>query len=317
MNNEQRVVAMYLITGGAGFIGSHIVEKLLSMGKTVRVLDNFSTGKRENLKEWADKIELIEGDIRDINTVKKALKGVHFCIHQAAIPSVARSLKDPVGTTEVNIRGTLSILYEAKNAGVKKVVYASSSSVYGDSKELPQKETQLPNPLSPYALTKLTGEHYCRISHNAFSLPVAALRFFNVFGERQDAMSDYSAVIPRFIHALLSGKSPVIYGDGEQSRDFTYVSNVVDAVLASCERSEADGEVFNIACGRDTTVNKLLSILQKITGFNTKPVYMEQRAGETKRSLADIAKAKQLLGFSPKVGLEEGLKKTVQGCIQK
>ncbi len=301
---------MYLVTGGAGFIGSHVVERLLASGYSVCVFYNFSTGRKEIVKKWIDEIELIEGDIRDINTVEKAFKGVHFCIHQAAIPSVARSLKDPVGVTEVNVRGTLNILTRARDAGVKRVVYASSSSVYGNSEELPQREAQLPEPRSPYALTKLTGEHYCRVFYNAFSLPVVTLRFFNVFGQRQDAASAYSAVIPRFIRALASGDRPIIYGDGEQSRDFTYIDNVVEAVLASCEKEEAVGEVFNIACGKSATLNELLGILQKIIKVNTEPIHKEERPGDIKRSLADITKARQLLGFSPEVGLEEGLRKT-------
>jgi len=301
----------FLVTGGAGFIGSHIVEELLKRGEKVRVLDNFSTGKRENIAPFLKEIELIEGDIRNPEVVKKAMKGVNYVLHQAALPSVFRSIKDPLTTNEVNVLGTLNILMAAKEARVKKIVYASSSSVYGDTPSLPKREDMQPSPLSPYALSKLAGEEYSRLFTSLYGLEIISLRYFNVFGPRQDPTSQYAAVIPKFISSLLKGERPTIYGDGEQSRDFTYVSNVVSANLLATASKVKKG-IFNIACGKRITVNELVKGLNGIMNMDIEPLYTHPRPGDVRHSQADISRAGKVLGYKVEVNFEEGLKKTVE-----
>jgi len=302
---------VYLVTGGAGFIGSNIVEELLKRGEKVRVLDNFSTGKRENILPFLDRIELIEGDIRSYHIVREAVDGVDFVLHQAALPSVPRSIKDPITTNEVNVGGTLNILNAALDAGVKRVVYASSSSIYGNSEVLPKREDMTPNPMSPYAVSKLAGEKYCQVFSQIYRLETVCLRYFNVFGPRQDPNSQYSAVIPKFIAAMKKGERPTIYGDGKQSRDFTYVANVVEANLLACQVNSALGEVFNIACGKRYSLLGLVSKLNEIFGNNIEPIFTEPRKGDVRHSLASIVKAKKLIGYNPSVGFEQGLRKVV------
>jgi len=306
-------MSLYLVTGGGGFIGSNIVEELVKRGEKVRVLDNFSTGKRENILPYIDKIELIEGDIRSYHIVREAVDGIDFILHQAALPSVPRSVKDPITTNEVNVTGTLNVLDAAKDARVKRIVFASSSSIYGDSEMLPKTEDMMPKPLSPYAVAKLAGEKYCQVFTQIYGLETVALRYFNVFGPNQDPSSQYSAVIPKFINAIKNGEPPTIYGDGEQSRDFTYVENVVNANLLACKEGLEDisGEVFNIACGKRVTVNELVESINEILGTDIKPVYAEPRRGDVKHSLANIGKAQQFLGYEVKVEFFEGLKNII------
>ncbi len=304
-------VMKFLVTGGAGFIGSNLVERLLGRGDSVRILDNFSTGKRENISGFERDVEVIEGDIRDIETVQRAMKGVDFCLHQAAVTSVTRSIENPIDTSEVNIEGTLKVLLSAKELGGVKVVYAGSASVYGNNPVLPRREDLVPEPVSPYAVSKFSGECYCRMFYKTFSIPVVILRYFNVFGKRQRGNSPYSAVIPKFIQALREGEKPIIYGNGSQTRDFTHVENVVNAVLLACEKDEANGEIFNIACGKKVSINELLNCLSKLMQVETKPGYAEETPGDVKHSVADISKASRVLGYKPETGLEEGLKKTL------
>jgi len=304
-------MAFYLVTGGAGFIGSNIVHFLIKKGERVRVLDNFLTGKKENLASIRDKIELIEGDIRNFEICLKATKGVDYVLHQAALPSVPRSIEDPLTTSEININGTLNILLASLKNKIKRVVYASSSSIYGDSPVLPKKEEMTPSPLSPYAITKLTGEYYCKVFYQIYGLETVILRYFNVFGPCQDPTSQYAAVIPKFIRAMLKGERPIIYGDGEQSRDFTYVENVVMANILSATKKEASGKVFNIATQKRITINELVKEINNILNTNIKPEYASPRPGDIKHSLADITAAKKILGYNPKVQFREGLEKTV------
>ncbi len=302
----------FLVTGGAGFIGSHIVEELVGRGDRVRVLDNFLTGKKENLGPFLEKIEFIEGDIRDLETCRRAVRDIDFVLHQAALPSVPRSIEDPLLTSEINIRGTLNMLWASVEARVKKFVFASSSSVYGDEERLPQKEGNEGKVLSPYALTKLVGEKYCRLFRDVYGLETIALRYFNVFGPRQDPLSQYAAVVPLFITAVLHGQRPRIFGDGEQSRDFTYVANAVSANLRAVEApAEAAGGVFNIACGKSATVNKLAAEINRLAGTSIEPLHVEPRPGDIRHSLADISRAEKMLFFRPPVSFEEGLKKTL------
>jgi nucleoside-diphosphate-sugar epimerase len=302
----------YLVTGGAGFIGSNIVEYLVKEGKKVRILDNFSSGRRNNIAHLLDKIEVVEGDIRDFWTVIQAVKGVRYILHQAALPSVQRSVNNPLTSNEVNINGTLNLLEAAKEYGVKRLIYASSSSVYGDTPNLPKREDMPPKPLSPYAITKLAGEEYCQTFSKLYDLSTVCLRYFNVFGARQDPTSQYSAVIPKFIRLLLDGKIPIIYGDGEQSRDFTFVQNVVDANILACHSNISSGEVINIACGENFTLNHLVSTLNQIIGTKIKPEYVQAKPGEIRHSLADISKAQKLLNYQARVSFVEGLKKVVE-----
>lgn len=305
-------MSLYLVTGGAGFIGSSIAEELIRRGEKVRILDNFSTGKRENIAEFMDGIELIEGDLRDLEIVKKAMEGVDFVLHEGALPSVERSIREPLTTNGVNITGTLNVLIAAREIKVKRVVYASSSSVYGDTPTLPKKEGMKPNPQSPYAVTKLIGEEYCRIFYSIYGLETVSLRYFNVFGPRQDPGSQYAAVIPKFITLMLTGKSPPIYGDGEQSRDFTFIDNVIEANLRACKANRVSGKVFNIACGKSVTINELVERLNRILQTRIKPTYQSARKGDVRHSLADISQARENLHYSPEIGFDAGLEKTVK-----
>lgn len=305
-------MAKFLVTGGGGFIGSNLSERLVRKGHGVRILDNFSTGRRENLLSFQDRIEVIEGDLRNPGKVREAVKGVDFVLHQGALPSVVRSIENPLECTEVNVGGTLNLLWACRREGIKRVVYASSSSVYGDSEVLPKVETHLPNPLSPYAASKLAGEHYCSVFTRVYGLETVSLRYFNVFGSRQDPVSQYAAVIPRFITALIREEAPEIYGDGEQTRDFTYIDNVVEANIQACFREGVAGNVFNIACGERVSLNQLLEILRAVTGSAVEPRHSPPRPGDIRHSLADISKAQGRLGYSLKVDLREGLRRTVK-----
>jgi UDP-glucose 4-epimerase len=306
------VSGKYLVTGGAGFIGSHLVEALVKKGQDVRVLDNFLTGNKENLAEFRGQIDLVEGDIRDLSTCEQALDGVDFVLHQAALPSVPRSIEDPIQTNAINVAGTLNLLVASKNAGVKKFVFASSSSVYGDDPSLPKKEGKEGIPLSPYAVTKLVGEKYLRIFSEIFGLGTVSLRYFNIFGPRQDPHSQYAAVIPNFITKVIDGESPTIFGDGEQSRDFTFVANVVKANLMAVESEDISGEVFNIACGDRITVNTLFAKIRQSFKLDIDPIYDEPRPGDILHSFADIAKAKEMMAYVPAVSFDDGLEETIQ-----
>ena len=308
----------YLVTGGAGFIGSNIVKELLIRGENVSVLDNFATGRRENLFKFKGNpnFELIEGDLRSFNIVRNAVKGVDFILHQGALPSVPRSINDPITTNDVNILGTLNILESAKEFSVKRVVYASSSSVYGNSETLPKVEDMPVAPLSPYALSKYTGERYCQIYYKIYGLETVVLRYFNVFGPNQDPTSQYSAVIPKFIKLMKEDKQPIIYGDGTQSRDFTYVANVVKANLLACTTEGCVGEVFNIACGERYTLIQLVENINQILSKNIEPIFEKERIGDIKHSLAGISKAKKLINYQPTVDFSEGLEKTVEFFVR-
>lgn len=316
VNRKAIMKKLYLVTGGAGFIGSNIAEHLLRNSNHVRVLDNLSTGKRENLDfvkglDVKDgQFEFIEGDIRDLDICKRATEGVDFVLHQAALPSVARSVEDPIATNEVNVKGTLNLLWASKEAGVKRFVYASSSSVYGDSPTLPKREDMKPNPLSPYAVSKLTGEYYCNNFYNLYGLETVSLRYFNVFGPRQDPTSQYAAVVPRFVKSVIEKERPTIFGDGEQSRDFTYIENVIKANILAVKAKGISNRVFNIACEKRTTVNQLLKEIKEVIGSDITPVFKDRRPGDVKHSLADIEKARRELKFSPDFSLREGLIKT-------
>lgn len=310
----------YLITGGAGFIGSHLVEALLKKGQTVRVLDNFSTGRRANLDaviarcrvERGDpRLTIVEADIRDPKVCEESVAGVDYVLHQAALPSVPRSIADPIGTTAVNVTGTLNLLWAAKEAKVKRFVYASSSSVYGDTPVLPKVESLPTNPLSPYAVSKLAGEQFCKAFYRAYGLPTVALRYFNVYGPRQDPESQYSAAIPRFVAALRAGKTVTIYGDGKQSRDFTFIDDCVRANLLACRSKHAVGEAMNIGCGDRTTINALYGELSRLLHVTAQPEYVDPRPGDVKHSLADLTRAHALLGYKPKVNIKTGLKRVV------
>ncbi len=305
-------MARYVVTGGAGFIGSHIVEELVRRNETVTVIDNFSTGKRENVKPFEGTAEIIDADISQAKNLAQILKGAEYVIHQAAIPSVPKSIIDPVRSHEANVNGTLQLLVACREAGVKRVVYASSSSLYGDSPTLPKHEGMMPNPLSPYGAQKLFGETYCQVFTKSYGLETVSLRYFNVFGPRQDATSQYSGVLALFIPAVLEGRRPTIYGDGEQSRDFTYVKNVVEANLLACKAPGVAGQFFNVACGDRITVNSMLQQINKITGKDISPVYADARAGDIKHSQADITRAKERLSYVPRVSFEEGLRDTIE-----
>jgi UDP-glucose 4-epimerase len=304
-------MAVYLVTGGAGFIGSHLVEELVKRGEQVRVLDNFSTGKRENLTPFLDRIELVEGDIRSYHIVREVVKGVDYVLHQGALPSVPRSVNDPITTNEVNVGGTLNILDASRNAGVKRVVYASSSSVYGANKELPKREDMLPQPISPYAVAKLTGEKYCHVFSRTYGLETVALRYFNVFGPRQDPKSQYSAVIPKFVVGMMEGEELKIHGDGTQSRDFTYVSNVVEANLLAVQAKGVSGEVFNLACGRSLSLNEMVEHIAQVLNRKENIVYGPPQSGDVTHSLADISRTRQYLGYEPRVPVREGLERVM------
>jgi UDP-glucose 4-epimerase len=301
----------YLVTGGAGFIGSHIAEALVRRGDKVRVLDNFVTGRRENLASLKDRIELIEGDVCDQALVSRAAAGCEVVFHQAALASVPRSIDDPLASHAACATGTLVVLDAARKAGVKRVVYAASSSAYGNQPQPRKSETDLPSPLSPYAAAKLAAEHYCEAFWHSYGFPTVALRYFNVFGPRQDPSGPYAAVIPLFIQALLAGGQPVIYGDGLQTRDFTYVENVVQANLLAAEARGAAGRVLNAGSGQAISLLDLLRELNQILGTKVEPLFKPERAGDVRDSLADISGAREILGYEPKVRLAEGLAQTV------
>jgi nucleoside-diphosphate-sugar epimerase len=303
----------YLVTGGAGFIGSHIAAALAGAGARVRVLDDLSTGYAENVEEAGGDVEFIRGGLTDADALARAVEGIEVVFHEAAIPSVPRSVETPELTHEACVDGTFALLVAARRAGVRRVVYAASSSAYGDQPTLPKTEEMRPEPLSPYAAAKLVGEYYCQVWTRVYGFETVCLRYFNVFGPRQDPSSQYSGVISRFISALASGERPIIYGDGEQSRDFTYVSNVVDGNLRAAESERAVGRVINLATGRQTTLNGLLDALKRSTGrMDLEAEYREPRVGDVRHSLADITRAREFLGYEPQVGLEEGLRHTLE-----
>jgi UDP-glucose 4-epimerase len=301
-----------LVTGGAGFIGSHLVEGLLARGWSVRVLDNFSTGHRENIKHLINQIDLLEGDVTNLTTVRFAVRNVDVIFHQAALPSVARSVANPLESNEVNITGTLNILLAARDAGVKRVVYAASSSAYGNTPTLPKVESMPPTPLSPYAIAKLTGEMYARAFTQLYGLSTISLRYFNIFGPRQDPATQYAGVIAKFCTCAIEGKPYPVFGDGEQSRDFTYVENVVNANLLAAEAKLADATLVNIACGERTSLNQLIALLNELTNQKLPAQYGPERAGDVRHSLADVTRAGKLLGYEPMVDIREGLKRTLE-----
>ena len=306
---------MYLVTGGAGFIGSNLAAGLLEGGERVRVLDNFLTGKRENLaglaERYGDSFEVVEGDLRDLETVRRAVAGASYVLHQGALPSVPRSVADPVLTNGINVGGTVNLLVASRDAGVRRVVYAASSSAYGDTPELPKRESMPPNPKSPYALQKLAGEHYMRIFCEIYGLETVSLRYFNVFGPKQDPASMYAAVVPRFITAILAGDSPVVYGDGRQTRDFTYVDNVVRANILACQAPKAAcGKTINVACGERVSLLDILEILYDLASRRVPPRFEPARPGDVRDSLADVSRAEELLGYRPSVSFREGLLRT-------
>jgi UDP-glucose 4-epimerase len=302
----------YLITGGAGFIGANLAHALVARGDPVRILDDFSTGRAENLRGIEDRIEIVRGDIRDPEIVAQAVRGIEVILHQAALNSNPRSIQEPGPTNAVNVGGTLLLLEAARAAGVRRVVYASSSSVYGDTPGLPKTEDMPLSPKAPYGVSKLAAELYCRVFTQVYGLPTVSLRYFNVFGPRQHPDSEYAAVIPRFLRRMLAGKPPVIYGDGEQSRDFTAVENVVAANLLAAEAPQAIGEVLNIACGQTSTLNQLVAWINQLLGTNLSPIYEPPRAADIRHSYAAVRKAEALLGYRPTLEVQEGLRRTVE-----
>ena len=304
-------MAHYLVTGGAGFIGSHLSEELVRRGHTVRVADSLITGKRSNL-DHVPGVEFFEGDLAEEAFARRAVEGVQYVLHQAAIPSVPRSVKDPITSNRANVDATLNVLVAARDAGVKRLVFAGSSSAYGNTPTLPKREDMPSNPLSPYALQKVVGEQYLQMFTRLYGLETVSIRYFNVFGPRQDPTSPYSGVISVFATALIENRPPKIYGDGEQTRDFTYVANVVDGVLKACEAPGASGEVINVATGGRISLNQLFETMKKLLSATVQPAYAEPRAGDVKDSQADIAKARRILGYQPTVSFEEGLRRTVE-----
>jgi nucleoside-diphosphate-sugar epimerase len=301
----------YLVTGGAGFIGSHLAEELTRRGARVRVVDSLVTGKRRNL-DHVSGVEFLEGDLADLDVARRAVEGCAYVLHQAAIPSVPRSVEDPATSHRANVDATLNVLLAARDAGVTRVVYAGSSSAYGDTPTLPKREDMPASPLSPYALQKLVGEQYMQLFTRLYGLETVTIRYFNVFGPRQDPSSPYSGVISVFISALVDGRQPTIYGNGEQTRDFTYVANVVDGVLRACQAPKASGEVINVATGGRVSLNELFQAVRDLTGSNVKPIYAEPRTGDVRDSQADITKARELLGYEPIVSFEDGLQRTLE-----
>jgi len=302
----------YLVTGGAGFIGSNLVDELLRRGHGVRVLDNVSTGRLENLAGVRDRIEFFDADICNLETIRPCFAGVQYVLHLAALPSVPRSVADPLSANKVNIEGTLNVLLASRDAKVKRVVFAASSAAYGDNPTLPRVESHEPRPMSPYALTKLAGEYYCQIFTRLYGLEAVALRYFNIFGPRQNPHSQYTGVLSKFIAAYIKGTTPTIFGDGEQSRDFTYVDNVVDATLRACTAPEAPGRVINVGVGGRFTLNQTIALLNEIFGKQVTPHYDPPRGGDVLHSQANISLARQVLGYEPKVPYEQGLRKTVE-----
>jgi UDP-glucose 4-epimerase len=303
-----------LVTGGAGFIGSNLAHTLLARGHDVRLLDNFSTGHRTNI-ELLD-AEVVEGDLRSYERVAAAVGGVEVVFHQGALPSVPRSIQDPLTSTAVNVEGTLNVILAARDAGVRRIVFASSSSVYGDAPGMPRRESQPLSPLAPYAVSKLAAEQYCMVANRVYGVETVALRYFNVFGERQDPLSGYAAVIPKFIRMMLDGQRPTIFGDGETSRDFTHVENVVEANLAAAVEPAAAGRVMNIAVGSSHTLNELVSELQSLVDSELEPEYGPQRPGDVSESLADISLARELLGYEPRIEFVEGLQRTIAWIVE-
>jgi len=306
------ITARYLVTGGAGFIGSHIAEELLKRGESVRIFDNLATGRELNLAALAGQVQFIRGDLRDMHAVRAAMQGVEVVFHQGALASVPRSIADPVGSLETNINGTHNVLLAARDAGVRRVVYASSSSVYGNTPTLPKREEMPTHPMSPYAVQKLTGELLCGVFTRIYGLETVALRYFNVFGPRQDPTSEYAAVIPRFLTALLEKRRPIVFGDGEQTRDFTYVANVVQANLLAASSPDAAGFAMNIGCGERVSLNTLLRVAGELLGVPVNAEYREPRPGDVRDSLADISLARRLLGYNPTVSFQEGLARTLE-----
>ena len=309
-------MALYLVTGGAGFIGSHIAARLLELGEKVRVVDNLSTGRKSNLDAIRAErpngaLEWLEGDLRSLPTCRQACQGVDYVLHQAALASVERSIRNPVESTEVNVGGLLNLLVAAKEQGVRRVVTASSSSVYGDTPTLPKREDMETHPLSPYAASKLAGEYFAWVYEKSMGLSTVSMRYFNVFGPRQDPKSEYAAVIPRFVTALLKGERPVVFGDGKQTRDFTFIDNVVQANLDTCKRTEAGGESINIAAGEQNSLLQLLDQIGSVIGVKPNPEFRPPRTGDVRHSYADVSKAKRVLGYAPAVGFREGLARTV------
>jgi nucleoside-diphosphate-sugar epimerase len=303
-------MALYVITGGAGFIGSHLAEELLKRGERVRVVDSLITGKRSNLGHLSG-VEVVEGDLADLDVAHAGVAGATYVLHQAAIPSVPRSVRDPIGSNRANIDATLNVVVAARDAGVRRVVYAGSSSAYGDTPTLPKHEDMPTNPLSPYALQKLVGEQYLALFTALYGLETVTTRYFNVFGPRQDPSSPYSGVISLFATALLDGRAPTIVGDGEQTRDFTYVANVVDGVLRACT-ADASGQVINVATGGRISINRLCHTMAEMLGVQVQPAYVEPRAGDVRDSQADITRARRVLGYEPSVSFEEGLRRTIE-----
>jgi UDP-glucose 4-epimerase len=301
-----------LITGGGGFIGSHLVDQFLSAGHDVRVLDNFATGRRENLIHVMGDVELVEGDMQSYERVHNAMRDVDGVLHQAALPSVPRSVADPLTSNASNVTGTLNVLLAARDAGAKRVVVASSSSIYGANPTLPKSEDLTPAPMSPYAVTKLAGEGYCRSFHQVYGLETVALRYFNIFGPRQDPLSQYAAVIPNFITAVLSGRGPKVFGDGEQSRDFTFIDNVVEANRLALDAPDAAGKAYNVACGDRITLNQVLRDIADITGRDVEAQYLEPRPGDVPHSHASIDRAREELGYEVRVDFREGLRRTIE-----
>lgn len=309
-------MSKYLVTGGAGFIGSHIVDRLVADGEDVRVIDNLSTGKLANIQHNLDKIEFRQETLTDLSAVRSAVEGVDYIIHQAAIPSVPRSVADPISSNDAGINATLNLLVAAKDAGVKRLVYASSSSVYGNAATLPKHEEMPTHPLSPYALTKLAGEHYLRMFFELYGLETVSLRYFNVFGPRQDPKSEYAAVIPKFIQKIINGEPPVIYGDGLTSRDFTYVENNVNGNLLACKAPGVGGQVFNLACGDRISLLDLVECINQALGTSLKAVHEPERPGDVKHSQAAIEKARDMLGFAPLVSFDQGMQKLVSWTLE-
>jgi len=308
--------ARYLVTGGAGFIGSHIAEALLDAGESVRILDNLATGRETNLAALGGPAEFIRGDLRDLDAVRAAMQGIEVVFHQGALASVPRSIADPIGSLETNVNGTQNVLLAARDAGVRRVVYASSSSVYGNTPVLPKREDMPPHPMSPYAVQKLTGELLCAVFTRIYGLETVALRYFNVFGPRQDPASEYAAVIPRFLTALLEKRRPIVFGDGEQTRDFTYISNVVQANLLAASSRDAVGYAMNIGCGEQVSLNIMLRLAGELLGTTVDAEYREPRPGDVHDSLADISLAQLLLDYKPIVGFREGLARTLDALLK-
>lgn len=309
-----KLMSKYLVTGIAGFIGSAIARELLARGEQVRGVDNFATGKRENITEILDRIDFREGDITDLDAMRENCTGIDFVIHQAAIPSVPKSVLDPLGSNRANVDGTLNVLVAARDGKVRRVVFAASSSAYGDTPTLPKHERMRPDPISPYAVAKLASEHYMISFYRCYRLETVCLRYFNIFGPRQDPTSPYSGVLAKFITQMLRGEQPTIHGDGEQSRDFTYIDNAVEANLLACTAvaQKAAGQMFNVATGRRVTLNQTFKGLQELTGYRGRPKYGPEREGDVKHSQADVSLAEAGLGYKPFVDFEEGLRRTVE-----